>query len=154
MSDCRTVREEEDMLEKSGQDAKDWVGKSMAFYLKNGKAAALAEFSKRDGLFTQGEMYVLVLNRRGVILAHGVDEKFIGEDSTSIKDYSGRRFIEDIIETANSEGSGFVEYTWRDPVTHDILPKRLYFQKVDNLIICSGVYRRMWEDRDYFAWMP
>jgi cytochrome c len=142
------------MLEKSDQDAKDWVTKAVAFYLKSGKAAALAEFSKRSGPFIQDEMYIFVLNRRGTILAHGADEKYIGEDFINIQDSHGKRFIVEIVETANSEGSGFVEYTWDDPVTREIRPKRLYFQKIDNLIICSGVYRRMWEEQDYFASMP
>jgi cytochrome c len=135
------------MLGRSDQDAKDWVAKAIALFKKTGKATALAEFSKRSGSFVQDEMYIFVLNRKGTVLAHGGDEKYIGEDFIDIKDYEGKRFIIDIVETANTHGNGFVEYTWYDPSKKKSVPKRLYFEKVDNLIICSGVYHKMWEEQ-------
>jgi cytochrome c len=141
------LKEEELMLGRSDQDAKDWVAKAIALYKKTGKAAALAEFSKRGGSFIQDDMYIFVLNRKGTVLAHGVDEKYIGEDFIDIKDYEGKRFIIEIVETANTQGSGFVEYTWYDPLRKNGVPKRLYFEKVDDLIICSGVYQKMWEEQ-------
>ena len=135
------------MLGRSDQDAKDWVAKAIAFYKTSGKAIALSEFSKRNGPFIQDEMYIFVLSRKGTVVAHGGDEKYIGEDFIDIKDYEGKRFIIEIVETANTQGSGFVEYTWYDPLKKAAVPKRLYFEKVDDLIICSGVYHKMWEEQ-------
>jgi signal transduction histidine kinase len=145
------------MLGRSDQDAKDWVAKAIAFYKTYGKAIALYEFSKRKGPFIEDEMYIFVLSQRGTILAHGVDEKYIGNDFMDIieyednfidvEGYEGRRFIMEIVEAANTQGSGFVEYTWHDPVKKEIVPKRLYFEKVDDIIICSGVYKKTWEEQ-------
>jgi cytochrome c len=145
------------MLGRLDQDAKDWVAKAIAFYKTYGKAIALYEFSKRKGPFIQDEMYIFVLSRRGTILAHGVDEKYIGHDFNDIidfeddfidvKDYEGKSFITEIVETANTQGSGFVEYAWYNPLKKMSVPKRLYFEKVDDLIICSGVYKQMWEEQ-------
>jgi cytochrome c len=86
-------------------------------------------------------MYVYALNPRGTMLAHGVNEKFVGEEFIDIKDYDGKSFIREVVDIANTKGSGWVEYKWYNPVTKEILPKMVYYKKVDDLIICSGVYK-------------
>ncbi len=112
----------------------------MAFYKASGKRIALAEYTNPNGQFVKDEMYIYVLNPRGTMLAHGVNEKFVGEEFIDIKDYDGKQFIKEIVDTANREGSGWVTYKWYNPVTKEVLPKTAYFRKVDDLIICSGVY--------------
>ena len=126
---------------KTKKDAKELVEKAVAFYRRIGKRIALAEFTNRNGPFVQDEMYLFVLNPRGTMLAHGVNEKFVGEDFLGISDSDGKFFIKEIIDTANAKGSGWVEYKWYQPVTKQWLPKIAYFEKVDDLIICSGVYK-------------
>ncbi|HUH65132.1 MAG TPA: cache domain-containing protein, partial [Syntrophales bacterium] len=110
------------------------------FYKASGKRIALAEYTNPSGQFVQDEMYIYVLNPRGTMLAHGVNEKFVGEEFIDIKDYDGKQFIKEIVDIANREGSGWVTYIWYNPVTKEVLPKKAYFRKVDDLIICSGVY--------------
>ena len=91
--------------------------------------------------FVQDELYIYVLNRKGTMLAHGVNERFIGEDFSDLKDSDRKSFIKEILETANTQGSGWVEYKWSNPVTKEVLPKKVYFKKVGDLIICSGIYK-------------
>ena len=129
------------MTEREKQDAKGWVKKAAAFYKASGKRIALAEFTNPYGEFVQDEMYIYVLSPNGTMLAHGVNEKFVGEDFTDVKDYDGKSFIKEIVKTANAEGSGWVNYKWYQPITGQVLPKETYFEKVDDLIICSGDYR-------------
>jgi cytochrome c len=52
----------------------------------------------------------------------------------------GKHFIKEIVSTANAKGSGWIEYKWFHPMTKERMPKTVYFEKVDDLIICSGVY--------------
>jgi cytochrome c len=139
--------EEEDMLGRSSSDAKDWVAKAIAYYKANGKAKALAEFSNPEGLFNEDEMYIFVMNLKGTVLAHGADEKYIGHDFTDIMDYNGKRYFRDVVESANSQGSGVVEYSWLNPLNKTVEPKNVYFQRADDLIICSGVYQGKWENQ-------
>lgn len=40
-----------------------------------------------------------------------------------------------------------MEYKWYHPVTRRELQKSVYFKKVDDTIICSGLYR---EDEDIY----
>lgn len=129
------------MTKRVVEDAKRWVENAVAFYKASGKRIALAEYTNPNGQFVQDEMYLYALNPKGTMLAHGVNEKFVGEEFIDIMDYDGKSFIKEIVEIANTKGSGWVEYKWYNPVTKEVLPKIVYFRKVDDLIICSGVYK-------------
>jgi cytochrome c len=128
------------MSKRTREDAKRWVEKAVAFYKTSGKRIALAEYTNPNGQFIQDEMYIYALNARGTMLAHGVNERFVGEDFSELKDADGRSFIREILDMANTEGSGWVTYKWYNPVTKEVWPKTTHFRKVDDLIICSGVY--------------
>lgn len=128
------------MKSRPKEDARDWVEEAKNFYAASGKRIALAEFSNPKGGFVKDDMYIFVLGSKGTMLAHGVNEKFIGEDFIHLKDTDGKLFIKDIVSTANAKGSGWVEYKWFHPVTKEVLPKSVYFEKIDDMIICSGVY--------------
>jgi len=123
------------------EDAKDWVTKAVDFYKAAGKRIALAEFTNPGGRFVKDELYIFVLNPKGTMLAHGVNERFVGEEFADLKDTEGKSFIKEILDTANTKGSGWVEYKWHHPTSKLVLPKTLYFEKVADLIICSGVYK-------------
>jgi len=128
------------MSPKTQGDAKALVDKAVAFYKASGKRIALAEFSNPNGPFVQDDLYVYVLNPKGTMLAHGANERFVGEEFIDLKDSDSKPFIEEILDTANNEGSGSINYKWYQPVTKQWLPKPAYFEKVDDLIICSGDY--------------
>jgi malate dehydrogenase (oxaloacetate-decarboxylating)(NADP+) len=128
------------MSRRKAEDAKSWVEKAVAFYKDSGKRIALAEYSNPEGQFVQDERYIYVLSLNGTMLAHGINEKFVGEDFSDVKDYDGKSFIKTIIRKAKAEGSGWVNYKWYHPVTAQMVPKTVYFEKIDDLIICSGDY--------------
>jgi cytochrome c len=131
------------MGKRDKEDAKKWVEKAVSFYRASGKRIALAEYTNPNGQFVHDEMYIYALNPRGTMLAHGVNEKFVGEEFINIRDYDGKNFIQEIVDVANKDGSGWVEYKWFNPMTKEVLPKIVYFKKVDDLIICSGVYKEV-----------
>ena len=116
------------------------VEKAKNFYKHSGKRIAFAEFTNPNGAFIEDEVYVFVLNGKGTMLAHGVNEKYVGEEFMDLMNSDGKLFIKEIIDTANSKGSGWVEYKWFEAVTRKWLPKTVYFEKVDDVIICSGFY--------------
>jgi hypothetical protein len=132
--------EERIMLERSKQKAKEWVANAIAFYKTSGKDIALAEFTNPNGPFVQDEMYIFVLDSQGNMVAHGVNEKFADMNFINLKDSAEKSFIREIVDAANANGSGWVDYQWYNPVTKETRPKSLYFEKVDDLIICSGIY--------------
>lgn len=77
----------------------------------------------------------------GVVIAHGADKKYIGRDFIKISNSMDGNYFRDVIETANRKGNGVVEYWWINPSTKRVEPKNLYFKKIDDIIICSGVYQ-------------
>ena len=121
-------------------DALRWVEKARNFYKSSGKRISFAEFTNPRGPFVEDQMYVFVLSGKGTMLAHGVNEKWVGEDFMDLKDAEGKFFIKEIVETANSKGNGWVDYKWFEPSTRKMLPKNVYFEKIDEVIICSGIY--------------
>ncbi len=128
------------MLERSKQKAKEWVTNAAEFYRNSGREIALAEFTNPNGPFVKDEMYIFVLDTQGNMVAHGVNEKYADMSFLNLKDSTGKTFIREIVNTANAQGSGWVEYQWYNPVTKETKPKSLYFEKIDDLIICSGIY--------------
>ena len=79
------------------------------------------------------------------MLAHGVNERFVGLDFSQVKDSDGKPFIKEMLENAKSKGGGWVRYKWYHPRRSKVLPKMAYFQKEDDMIFCSAVYE---EERD------
>jgi signal transduction histidine kinase len=134
------------MYGQSVEEAKAFVQKAIQFYKKTGKAIAMAEFTNPKGPFVQGDMYVFVLNLKGTLLSHGVNEKYIGQDFIDVKDSDGRSFVREIVDVANAKGKGIADYKWYNPKTKEDLQKEVYFEKVDDVIICSGIYKEMWQD--------
>ncbi len=128
-------------IERTRRDAMDWVDRATAFYKASGKEIALAEFMNPKGQFVEDEMYLFVMDSKGLMLAHGVNERFVGKNFLELKDSDGKPFIREIVDTANSKGSGWVEYKWYQPASRQVVPKVVYFDKIDDLIICSGVYK-------------
>ena len=54
------------------------------------------------------------------------------------------RNFREIVDTSNVKGSSWVDYIWYDPATQEAELKSVYFEKVDDLIFCSGVYKEIW----------
>jgi cytochrome c len=80
------------------------------------------------------------LDINGAMLAHGVNQQYVGEDFYRVQDVGGKSFIKEIVDTANTKGFGWVEYQWLNPGTKMEHPKTVYFEKVDNMVFCSGIY--------------
>jgi cytochrome c len=66
----------------------------------------------------------------------------VGRDFTKIRDPHGRLFAVDIVNDAKANGSGWITYKWEHPTTKRWAPKTVYFEKVDDVVICSGVYAK------------
>jgi len=129
------------MIRQPFDAAKLLVSKAVSYYKIHGKEKSLAEFSNPKGLYREDEIYIFVMTLDGILIAHGANDKRIGLDVMEISDENGIRYFQEVVEIANSVGSGVVKYWWTNPSTKHREPKNLYFEKVDDIIICSGVYQ-------------
>jgi cytochrome c len=109
-------------------------------YYKGNKDRALAAFS-RVGEFTSDDLYVYVIGINGQMLASGGSSSaLIGRDVSGMRDAAGKLFFREMIDTAQSKGSGTVEYRWLNQVDRKVESKVTYYTKVDDRIIAVGFY--------------
>lgn len=125
----------------TAEEAKKMVEQAAAYITANGEENAIKEINKPDGKFVKGEMYVFAYDMNAVMKAHPVNPKLIGQNLFNETDSKGKLFRKEIVELAKSKGSGFVDYTYMNPVTKQEEPKTTYIQKVGNLIVCCGAYK-------------
>lgn len=120
------------------QEAKALVEQAIEFYKANGRDKALAEFSKPQGQFVKGDLYIFAFDSKGVTIAHGGDPKLIGRDLTALQDVDGKYFAREFIKTG-PEG-GWVNYKWMNYITKKVDAKTAYVKRIDDVIIGSGAY--------------
>ena len=124
------------------------VKRAISFYRSAGKDIALAEFMNSSGQFVRGDHYIFAMDLNGVMLAHPINERFVGLNFLNFRDSDGRSFIREIVENATHKGSGFAEYRWYHPASEDELLKTIYYEKIDSTIICGGFYRSKEHDSE------
>jgi cytochrome c len=125
----------------SPAEAKKMLTKAATYLKAQGKEKAFNEFCNTKGQFRKGEIYVFVIDMKADILAHGCKRNMIGKGSFDLMDPDGKYFLKEIVDVAKSKESGWVNYKWTNPMTKKVERKTTYFQKMDDVILCSGAYR-------------
>jgi len=77
----------------------------------------------------------------GKELAHGSNKKMQGVNLIDLKDTDGKAYIKERIDLVKAKGKGWQDYKFVNPVTKQMEPKSMYFEKFDDLIISCGVYK-------------
>jgi len=126
----------------SKTDAVAMVKKAIGYIRQNGKDKALAEFSRPNGQFVDGELYIAALDLNGLMLAHGANPKLIGKSLLDIKDVNGKAFVREQIELAKTKGNGWVEFVWVNPVSQKMEPRYTYLERIDDYFVLSGVFKK------------
>jgi cytochrome c len=127
---------------KDSQDTartQEMLDRAVTHYKKNGQQA-LAAFS-RAGEFLDGELYIYVLDSKGVMLASGGPSvTLVGRNILDLKDPEGKPFIREIVDLAKTKGGGAVEYRWLNRAHGVVERKVAYFKQVDDSILVVGQY--------------
>ncbi|HYD63509.1 MAG TPA: cache domain-containing protein [Noviherbaspirillum sp.] len=123
-------------------DATAMVKKAVSYIKEQGKEKALAEFSNPAGMFKKGELYIFVTDLQGKMVAHGTNPKLVGKDLIDLKDSDGKLFVKEYIEVAKTKGNGWSDYKWVNPNTKAIELKSTYVEKVDDLVVGCGIYKK------------
>jgi cytochrome c len=128
------------MAAESPKDqAKAMVQKAVKFYKANGKEKTLEAIT--GGKFQKAELYVFAYDTAGVLIAHPVNKSLIGKNLIDVPDDAGKLFRKEIIQKAKVSGSGWVDYKYKNPKSEKIEHKTTYFKKVNDIIICCGIYK-------------
>jgi cytochrome c len=128
-------------LASTPEEAKALSEKAAAYIKEVGEERAFAEFSRRDGSFVDGELYVFCYNQAGISKAHGGNPSFVGRNLLHIKDPDGREPNLLIIRKGFDEGAGWVDFKWPNPVTKRIEDKSAYVIHTNDVVCGVGYYR-------------
>lgn len=124
------------------KDAELLVHRAVAFLKAEGKEKSFATFSDPKGQFTYRDLYVTAYDLEGKCLAHGQNRERIGKNFIADKDMDGRPFIRERLEIAKKHGKGWQEYKWRNPATKAVEQKVAYFERVGDVVLMAGAYKK------------
>lgn len=125
----------------TADEAVAMVKKAAAYIAAHGKDKAFAEINNPSGQFKDRDLYIAVLDTKGVTLAHGGNAKLIGKPMIDLKDVDDKHFIKAFLDVAATKGSGWVDYKWPNPVSKAIEKKSTYVEKAGDLVIICGIYK-------------
>ncbi|HIJ86643.1 MAG TPA: hypothetical protein HPP97_03045 [Desulfuromonadales bacterium] len=126
-------------IQNDAKRAKELLDRAVAYYEEK-KDQALAAFN-RQGEFIQGDLYVYAINTTGVMLASGGSSSvLIDRIVLGLSDMDGKPIFKEMLEIAQSKGSGTLEYRWLNRVDRKVERKVTYFKKVGDVIIAVGYY--------------
>jgi cytochrome c len=126
----------------TAKDAESLVTKAIAHIKSVGSDAAYADFTGKKPEWIVNDVYVVVYSLKGIPLAHGQNPKQVGKDLLEFKDADGKSFVKERVELAKSKGKFWQDYKFTDPVTKKILPKSAYCEKLEETVVCAGIYKR------------
>lgn len=124
------------------KDAEAIVKKAVAHVKSAGKDAAYKSFTDKGAGWVDKDLYVVSYDLNGVVLAHGQNAGMVGKNLIELKDPDGKAFIKERVDLAKTKGKFWQDYKFTDPVTKKVLPKEMYCEKLDESVVCAGVYKR------------
>ena len=117
------------------------VKKAVGFIKEQGVDKAYPEISNKSGSFHDRDLYVVVYQLDGVVLAHGSNMKFVGKNMIDAQDVDGKPFVKERVELASKQASFWQDYKFVNPVSKKVEPKEMYCEKLNNTAVCAGVYK-------------
>jgi cytochrome c len=122
-------------------DAVAMVKKAVAFIKEQGADKAYEAFISKDSRFIDRDLYVVVYQLDGKVLAHGSNPKFVGKDMMDAQDVDGKLFVKERVEMAAKEASFWQDYKFVNPVSKKVEPKQMYCERLENTAVCAGIYK-------------
>jgi cytochrome c len=125
----------------TADEAVAMVKKGVALIKAEGREKGYAEISNKQGRFIHDDLYLVVYGLDGIVRAHGANDKMIGKNLIDLKDIDGKAFVKERVELAKSNSSFWQDYKFTDPVTRKVEPKTTYCERLDDTVVCGGIYK-------------
>lgn len=122
-------------------EAQAMVKKGMAFIKASGKDKGYAEITNKDSQFKDRDLYLVVYGLDGMVHAHGANDKMVGKNLIALKDMDGKEFVKERVEMGKAKPSFWQDYKFTDPISKKVLPKTMYCERLDETVVCGGVYK-------------
>lgn len=125
----------------TAEQAVQMVHKVIADIKAHGRDKTIAEINTLSPTYRDRDLYVTIMDLKGVELAHGSNKRMQGVNLIDIKDQDGKLYIRERLEMAKTKGKGWQDYKFVNPVSKTIEPKSMYFEKYEDLIVSCGIYK-------------
>ena len=107
-------------------------------------SAAFSAFRTKGGGWRYGDVYLFVVDLRGIVLFNAARPNREGRDLLGERDADGKRFHRDFIDVVRQFGSGWVDYMFPRPGQANAVVKWSYVcgTRVDGIeaLVGAGVY--------------
>jgi signal transduction histidine kinase len=123
------------------EEAVAMVKKGIAYIKASGKEKGYAEITSKESRFKDRDLYLVVYGLDGIVRAHGQNPKMVDKNLISLKDVDGKEFVRERVELGKSKGTFWQDYKFTNPVTKRIEPKQMYCERLDDTVVCGGVYK-------------
>lgn len=121
------------------------MNRAEEFLRRNGVATAADAFARRDGAFIDRDLYPMLLDRDGVMVAHGWTPALNGANLSDLRDVDGKLFMREALDAVEGQGEADVTYQWLDPLSGQIARKTMHARRLvldgRPYTLAVGVYR-------------
>ena len=117
------------------------VKKGVAFWKTNGNDKTYAAITDKKGQFIDRDLYLVIYGLDGTVRAHGANEKMVGRNLIDLKDVDGKPFVKERVELGQKQETFWQDYKFTDPMTKKIEPKRMYCERINDAVLCGGIYK-------------
>jgi cytochrome c len=124
------------------EDATAMVKKGVAAIKAGGADKTYTEINdKANATWHHMDLYLTVYGLDGTVKAHGANAKMIGKNLIELKDIDGKAFVKERMDMAKSHANFWQDYKFTNPETKKIEPKEVYCEKLDDTVVCGGIYK-------------
>jgi cytochrome c len=118
------------------------VKRAIARTSEIGMDKAKAEFMDHGGSFVDRDLYLIVIDKAGLRVAHGQNPKLVGKTYYDAIDVNGKEYGKEVQQIAEGPGRGWFSFSFKDPITGKLLPKENYVERAGDYTYLAGVYTR------------
>jgi len=123
-------------------EAKKMVQEALTHIKEVGPAKAFEDFSTPGGQWHNKDIYLFCYKTDGTNVCHGANKALIGKNLIELKTADGQLLIKNLINIAQTKGTGWIDYQWPHPTTKKTESKRAYVAKIPGYdgLVGAGVY--------------
>ncbi|APW44907.1 cache domain-containing protein [Rhodoferax saidenbachensis] len=133
MAQAKATAAEATAMVKKGVAAMKAAGKD--------KDKLYTEVTAKDAKWADRDLYLVIYGMDGVVRAHGANAKLVGAAMMDMLDIDGKPYIKERIELAKTKGTFWQDYKFTNPTSKKIEPKSMYCEKLDDAVLCAGIYK-------------
>jgi|GEM_PF-281312 methyl-accepting chemotaxis protein len=124
-------------------NAKALAQKAAVYMERNGREKAISVFNNPNGEFVEGDLYIVLQGLNGQVYAHPTNAALIGQNHFDVADPTGKYFVREMIDIAETKGGGWTQYVWDNPETKKVQPKKAWIQRVNgfDLYVLCGIFQ-------------